>query len=244
MLHKTNGIVLRSVKYGESSLVTTIFTQLYGVQAYMVQGVRSAKSRQNRAAFFQPGTMLALVVYHQPNKNLQRLREFQAQYIYGSVQEDVTKNSIVLFSVEILLRLLPEHAAMPELYDFVYGYLVALDKMPTGAVANFPLYFITHCSREFGFDLKGSYSNETPFLNLAEGGFTAQAPAAITVTTDEDARALSSLLKINKLEEAQQVSMNGDMRLRLLDWYVIFLQQHTQHMGNVRSLSILRTVLH
>jgi DNA repair protein RecO (recombination protein O) len=244
MLHKTNGIVLRSVKYGESSLVTTIFTQLYGVQAYMVQGVRSARSKQNRAGFFQPGMMLSLVVYHQPNKNLQRIREFQVQYIYQSVQEDVVKNSIVLFSVEVLLRLLPEHAPMPELFDFVQNYLVTLDKLPAIATANFPLHFIIHCSREFGFDLKGSYSGETPHLNLSEGGFTENAPTTITPATDEDARALSSLLKINKLEDVQQVSMNGDMRLRLLDWYVIFLQQHTQHMGNVKSLAVLRAVLH
>lgn len=244
MLQKTDGIVLRSVKYGESSLVTTIFTQQYGVQAYMVQGVRTTRSRQNHAGLFQVGNILSLVVYHQPNKNLQRLREFQARHIYTSVQEEVVKNSIVLFSVEVLLRLLPEHAPLPEFFEFVEQYMVALDKLPTGAIANFPLYFIVHCSREFGFDLKGSYSKETPYLNLVDGGFTAHAPASITSTTDADAQALSSLLKIDKLEDVQQVGMNADMRLRLLDWYVLFLQQHTQHMGNVRSLSILRSVLH
>lgn len=244
MLHKTNGIVLRSVKYGESSLVTTIFTEMYGVQAYMVQGVRTAKSRQNRAAFFQPGTLLSLVVYHQPNKNLQRIREFQCAYIYRHLQEDVVKNSILLFSVEVLLRLLPEGAPMPELYGFVNEYLMKLDEMSSVAIANLPLYFIIRCSREFGFYLTGSYSKDTPHLNLAEGGFTAEVPTLITHTSDDDAQALSRLLKINSTDALKEVQMNADMRLRILDWYVVFLQQHTQHMGAVKSLSVLRAVLH
>src|ERR1019366_7795268 len=163
MLHKTNGIVLRSIKYGESSLVTTIFTAAYGVQTYMVQGVRSSKAKQNRAGTFQPGMLLELVVYQQQNKNLQRIREFQVAYIFGAFQEDVVKNSIVLFSTEVLLRLLPENAPLPALFDFVYEYFITLDKMPATGIANFPLFFIIHCSREFGFELKGSYNTQTPY---------------------------------------------------------------------------------
>ena len=244
MLHKTNGIVLRSVKYGESSLITTIFTAAAGIQTYIVQGIRSQKSRQNRAGSFQPGILLELVVYQQPNKNMQRIREFQVAYIYKALQEDVVKNSIVLFSVEVLLRLLPENAPLPALFDFVYAYFIALDTMPVHDVANFPLFFIIHCSREFGFDLTGGYSNETPYLNLAEGGYTAQPPATLPHVTDEDAMALTLLLKVNAFDELRQAPMNADMRLRLIDWYVAYLQQHTQHMGNVRSLAVLRAVLH
>ncbi len=244
MLHKTNGIVLRAVKYGESSLVTTIFTELYGVQTYMVQGVRSTKMSQNRAGFFQPGTLLELVVYQQPQKNMQRIREFQAAYIYNGLQEDVVKNSIVIFSVELLLRLLPELGPLPSLFSFSYDYFVALDKMPLHEVANFPLFFIMECSRELGYPLKGSYSDATPYPNLQDGDFTAHPPAEMSPLNDEDARALSALLKIPTLADLKNAALNADRRLRLIDWYVVYLQQHTQHMGNIRSLSILRAILH
>ncbi len=243
MLHKTNGIVLRAVKYGESSLVTTIFTELYGVQTYMVQGVRSSKARQNRAGFFQPGTLLELVVYQQPQKNMQRIREFQAAYIYNGLQEDVVKNSIVLFSAELLLRLLPELGPLPALFRFSYDYFVALDNMPLHEVANFPLFFIIECSRELGYPLKGGYSTETPYPNLQEGDFTAHTPSESPLN-DEDARALSRLLQVNSLADLSRAELNSERRLRLIDWYVNYLQQHTQHMGNIRSLSILRTILH
>jgi len=244
MLEKTNGIVLRSVKYGDTSLVATIFTSVYGMQTYMVQGVRTSKAKQNRAGFFQPGTLLEMVVYQQPQKNMQRLREYQAAYIYNGLQEDVIKNSIVLFSSELLLRLLPELGPLPALFDLAFEYFVSLDKMPMKDVANFPLFFIVQCSRELGYNIKGSYSKETPYLNLHDGGFTEHTPKEMSVVNDEDARMLSRLLEAADLESQKVVEMNADMRLRLIDWYVAYLQQHTQHMGNIRSLSVLRVILH
>src|SRR4051812_16525108 len=114
MLYSTRAIVLRSIKYGDTSLISTLFTEKQGVQAYMAQGVRSSKAKNNKAALLQPATLLDIVVYHKPNTNLQRIKEFQFAYLYTSMQEEVVKNSVALFSAELLLRLLPEHAQQPE----------------------------------------------------------------------------------------------------------------------------------
>jgi DNA repair protein RecO (recombination protein O) len=244
MLLNTKGIVLRSVKYGDTSLITTLFTASSGIRSYLVQGVRGAGKKQNKAAFFQPGLLLELVVYHQPLKNLQRIREFSAAYIYDGLTENVIKNSIVIFSVELLLRLLPDEAHIPALFTFTYDYFIALDKMETGKVANFPLFFILQCSRYLGYEITGDYSEESNHLNLQEGGFTSHPPESIPFTNDEDARLLNRLLMVNDFEGLEQIEMNADMRLRLIDWYIAFLQFHTKHMGNIRSLSILRAILH
>ncbi len=244
MLQKTNGIVLRSVKYGETSLIVTLFTSVYGIQAYMVQGVRSSKASRSKSSYFQPGTLLDMVVYMQSNKNMQRIREFQASYIYNSVQEDVVKNSILLFSSEFMLRLLPEHAPLIELFDFTQRYFIALDSLSTRDVANFPLYFMIQCSRLLGYEPKGGYSIETPFLDREEGGFSVHPPVVPPYTTDEDARALGALLQAETYVTVIAVQMNSEMRLRLIDWYIAFLQQYAQHLGNIRSLQVLRTILH
>src|SRR6476661_3747757 len=106
MLQTTRGITLRSVKYGETSLICSIFTETYGIQSYHLKGVRAVKARSNRAGLLQPATLLDLVVDHRPQKNLQHVREFHPAYIYCSLQEEVVKNSIALFSVELLLKLL------------------------------------------------------------------------------------------------------------------------------------------
>jgi DNA repair protein RecO (recombination protein O) len=244
MLQKTNGIVLRAIKYGDTSLVVTIFTATLGLQIYMVQGVRTSKTGKNRAAYFQPGMLLDMVVNEQPQKNMQRIREYNAAYIYDSLRQDVVKNSIALFSVEVLLRLLPEHAPMSTLFELAWQYFITLDETPVSKAANFPLYFIMQCSREFGYDLKGSYSTETPYLHLQEGGFADHPPMSPPYVQPEEASLLSELLKVDDYAALEHVHMNAEIRMHLTDWFIAFLQQHTQHMGNIKSLSVLRTILH
>lgn len=243
-MDNTQGIVLRSVKYGESSLVCTIFTSLYGVQTYMVKGVRSSKASRNRAGLLQPGTMLDMVIYHQSAKNMQHIKEYQPAYIYTTLLEDIVKNSVALFSVEVLLRLLPEAAPQPDLFDFAYQYFVTLDKTPRQQVGNFPLYFIINCSRELGYEIKGSYSADTPHLNLQEGGYTHHLPSIPPYMADEDCRMLSTLIATGNYDTLEHTEMGSAMRMRLTEWYIAFLQRHTQHMSNIRSLQVLQAILH
>jgi DNA repair protein RecO (recombination protein O) len=243
MLQKTRGIVLRAIKYGDTSLICSIFTEVYGVQSYMMQGVRSTKA-QNRAGLLQPATLLDMVVYHKPQVNLHRAKEYHPAYIYQSLQEHVVKNSVALFSAELLLRLLPEQAPQPELFELCFEYFSALDKMDTAVVGNFPLYFIIQCSHILGYNIIGSYSTTTPHLNLHEGGFTSHLPVERPFVSDEDAVLLSALIKAENIEAASAIEMNGAARFRLLDWYIAFMHRHTQHMGEIRSLQVLRAILH
>ena len=108
-LHKTKGVVLRSVKYGESSLIVTMFTELFGVQSYLVNGVRtSTKKGSGRANLFQPAAILDLVVYHNELRNLQRIREFKWGYLYRDVLSDIKKNAVASFMVELLAKSLKQ----------------------------------------------------------------------------------------------------------------------------------------
>jgi len=246
MISTTQSIVLRATKYGETSLISGQFTRAYGVQSFLVQGVRSAggRGRSSRAGLLQPGMVLDITTYQKSGANLQRLKEFTPAIIYGTVHEDVLKNSVALFSVEVLLRLLPEAAPLPELFDFAKEYLQALDRMPAGAVGNFPLYFALECSRFLGYEMIGAYREDTPYLNLAEGGFSAHPPREGTRVTSDDAAALAQLMQVERLEALGAISLNGQSRQRLLEWFLDFLARHTDHMGTVRSLAVLHAILH
>ena len=90
MTHKTKGIVLRAIKYGETSLVVTIFTELFGVQTYMVNGVRTSKKNTAKANYFQPAAILDMVVYHSENKSMQRIKEFSWAFLFDTLLTDST----------------------------------------------------------------------------------------------------------------------------------------------------------
>src|SRR6266550_2315079 len=94
-LHKTKGIVLRTVKYGETSIIVSIFTELFGIQSYLVNGVRtSTKKGSGKANLFQPSAILDLIVYHNELKNLQRLKEFKWDILYNHIFSDIKKNAV------------------------------------------------------------------------------------------------------------------------------------------------------
>ncbi|MBL7713178.1 MAG: DNA repair protein RecO [Chitinophagaceae bacterium] len=244
MLRNTKGIVLRSVKYGETSLILSIFTEVLGLQSYMVKGIRSEKARSKRAGLLQVASLLDLVSEHKPNRQLQHIKEFQPAYIYQSLQEEIVKNSIAVYSVELLSRLLPQDEVMEELFLFVYAYFLHLDQVPVREAANLPLLFTIRCGQYFGYNLSGSYSEDTPYITPEEGIFTAQMPVSSSTLYEADAALLSRLSALEGLEQAGSVSMNAAQRNRLLDWYLQFLQYHTQHLGKLRSPDILRTILH
>src|ERR1700761_5343803 len=144
-LHKTKGVVLRTVKYGETSLIVSIYTELFGVQSYLVSGVRvSSKKGHGKANLFQPAAILDLVVYHNELKNLQRIREFKWGVIYQHIFFDVLKNAVALFMVELLQKCLRQPEPNPDLFYFIEVSSLHLDTAESRVQANLPLFFILH----------------------------------------------------------------------------------------------------
>src|SRR3954470_20778545 len=101
MLYKTRGVVFRFTKYGETSIIVSIFTELFGLQSYIVNGVRS-KSAKNKIALFQPLTILDLVVYHRENANILRIKEVKCLHNYHAIGGDIKKSTIALFVNEMM----------------------------------------------------------------------------------------------------------------------------------------------
>src|SRR6478736_6216593 len=177
MTHKTKGIVLRTIKYGETSVVTSVYTELFGLQSYIVKGVRqSTKKTQSKQIYFQPGAILEMEVYHNELKNLQFIKEYKWSYLYDKVLFDVIRNAVAQFMIELFQNAIKQPEANPELFYLLEGSLVQADKSSDTIAANLPLYFILHLATDSGFQVQGNYSNETPVFDLKEGMYLESEP--------------------------------------------------------------------
>ncbi len=244
MVHKTQGIILRTVKYGETSLICTVFTELLGVQSYMVKGVRSGKTRSRKANTLFPSSILDMVVYEQPQKNLQTIKEYTAALFYQSLQEDVVKNGVALFAIEVVTQLLAAHDPQPELFSFLKNYLIRLDDAPRVGIANFPLYFIIQSAKLSGYFLSGTYSETYSHVDLHEGRFSEEHSQYPPFISGEEARLMSELNKATSFEAIGIVTMTGTERKKMLQYYLAFLQLHVPHFRELRSLSIITAILY
>lgn len=243
-LHTTRGIVLRAVKYGETSLVVSIFTALFGLQSYIVNGVRSStKKGTGKANLFQPTALLDLVVYHNEFKHLNRIKEFKWHYLYKHILSDVPKNAVALFMIELLTKCLKQPESNPELFEFCEDAFIHLDESNDAVMANFPLFFALHVPVFFGFRISDEYSEKTPVLDLQEGIYVDERPDHLHFLEGKQAEVTSDLLKVMRPEELEQVKLNQDFRRQLLFAYETYYRLHIQDFGMMKTLPVLREIL-
>ncbi|RPD48184.1 DNA repair protein RecO [Paracnuella aquatica] len=244
MIAKTKGIVLRSVKFGETSLVVNIYTELFGLQSYLVNGVRTANRRGSaKAAFFQPASLLELVVYHNDFNNLQRIREFKWAVLYNAILSDVIKNAVAAFMIELLSKCVKEPEANPDLFYFVEDVLLHLDEASPQATANFPLFYALHLAYFFGFRIGDEYSEENSYLDLQEGVFVPVQPRHQFYLHDREAEVTSHILKAQHPSELEDLHLNQEFRRRLLQAYEQYYVLHLPEFGALKSLPVLREMM-
>ncbi|HKO80616.1 MAG TPA: DNA repair protein RecO [Chitinophagaceae bacterium] len=243
-LHHTKGIVLRTVKYGETSVIVTIFTELFGIQSYLVNGVRTAsKKGSGKANLFQPTSILEMVVYHNELKQLQRIKEFRWSFLYQHILSDVRKNAVALFMVELLTKCLKQPESNPDLFHFAEDSFLHLDEASDAVTANFPLFFALHLPVFFGFRFSDNYSEKYPFLDLQEGEFVKEQPRHPHFLDDKQAFVTSQLLKVQQPEELEDLKLNHEFRRNLLYVYETYYKLHIQDFGTMRTLPVLREIL-
>lgn len=243
-LHHTKGIVLRTVKYGETSVIVSIFTELFGLQSYLVNGVRaSSKKGSGKANLFQPSAILDMVVYHSELKQLQRIREFKWGHIYQHVLTDVKRNAIAMFMIELLTKCVKQPENNPDLYFFAEDALLHLDKGSETVCANFPLFFALHLPVFFGLRIQDNYSTETHYLDLQEGQFVDHLPMHSMILEGKGAYVTSQLLKVQQPEELEELKLNHEFRRSLLMAYEKYYLLHVHDFGSLRTLPVLREVL-
>lgn len=245
MTHKTKGVVLKTIKYGETSIVATIFTEQFGVQTYIVNGVRSTKKSSAKANLFQPAAMLDMVVYHSSQKNMHRIKEFKWDFLYEHILTNVIKNSVALYMVELLYKCLKQPEQNTDLFYFCEDAFKALDQSNSTITGNFPLYFALQLSHFFGFKLSDSFIQPKAdfYIDLQEGIFTHLQPSHSYFIEKELAVITADLLKILHPNELNEVRLHQEVRRKLLLHYQTYYALHIQGFGQMKTLMVLQDVL-
>ncbi len=243
-IHHTKGIVLRTVKYGETSIIATVYTELFGIQSYMVKGVRTfSKKTPFKANCFQPAAILEMQVYHHPLKNIQFVKSFHWHTVYTNIFSDVVRNAVAMYIIELLQQSLKQPEANPELFYLVENTLQQIDKGSNTLVSNLPIYFTLHYCSELGFKIQGTCNTETPILDFKEGKFVQEIPAHHYYTNDIAAKTISQINNINLYNEVENIQLNGNIRRTILQHLQQYFSLHIHDYNNMKSLHILQEIL-
>jgi DNA repair protein RecO (recombination protein O) len=240
MLHKTSGIILHTINYSDASLIAKVYTEKFGLQSYMISGVRGKKSK-TKASLFQPLALVDLVVSNSDKPGLQRISEMNSLHPYADIPYNIVKSSIVIFLNEILFRALKEEHPDEDLFLFIKNSLLILD-LKTESCTNFHLCFLLQLSRFLGFYPQGAFSENTPYFELIEGRFVSHIPSHNNYLKASTVGFFSELLNTN-FEEMHNVKIDSTQRKMLLHSFVLFFQLHIHSFGEIKSLAVLEEVI-
>lgn len=233
---KTKAIILHSLKYSENSVIVHAYTEEHGRMAYVVNGAKSKKSAL-RLSMLQPLTILELETDHNPNKELQRIKESRIAYAFKSLPYDPSKNALAIFIAELLYRSLREPHLDPELYQFLHYSICELDMVEDG-IGNFHISFLVQFSKFMGFAPQhGTYSENANF-DLQNGIFVPEKLAFGNFLNKYDSKLFALACEVN-YQNMNNLSLGKEDKKTLLTHLLAYYKIHVHHFSNIKSLDVL-----
>lgn len=239
MLHKSRGIILKSTHYSESSLVVHIFTEKFGIQSYLLQGVRKNKSKI-RTSMLQPLHLLQMVVYHKENNGLQRISELRNEPLLNNISMDVVKTSLSLFICELLYQTLKEQPSDEELFNFLSHSIEMLD-LTEQSVANFHIWFMLKYTKYLGFYPQILSKNHL-YFDLKNAQFVDSIPEHPIFMNEVCSQLMLHIMQSN-FDEIQNIKINTENRKQLLLDLIRYYEWHLPGFKGLKSHHVLEEVL-
>ena len=239
MLHKTKGIVLHYIKYGDTSIIAYIYTEIFGRQAFIVNGVRNKKSRV-RLNQFQPLSILELDVYYKPNRDMQRVKDLKNHLLLHTIHNNIVKSSIALFIAEIMYKTLREVEPNKPLFDFIYNSIQILDLQNSG-IENYHLVFLLLLSKYLGILPVNEEQNSVEFTSAEQPSIINKGKGLSLILTSEEKKALNQLHECS-FKNLEKIKIDHNTRINLLEKFVEYYKIHLEGIGTIKSLSVLKEI--
>jgi DNA repair protein RecO (recombination protein O) len=231
----TNAIVLGAVKYGESSRVLRCYTDVFGLQSYMINSVKS-KNAVLKPSMLLPLTQLEIVAGHKGKGTLERIKEARVFSAYETIPFDPYKNAMALFLAEVLAKCLQEEQPNEDKFEYVVGACNLLDST-TKLSPHFHISFLLGLSRFLGFYPDQQSAASGDFFDLMHGVFLPTQPLHAHFADLETSSALKIMLQTNLGKT--DVEMPKRLRKKLLNEILFYYKLHVDGFGNLKSVAVI-----
>ncbi len=190
-------------------------------------------------ALFQPLFALEFEGVESRHGEIHRFKEVQSGVLLQHTPYDIRRSTVALFIAEVLYRLIKESEPNPELFDYAWGSLIALDTIDEG-VANFHLWFLANLSRQLGFYPNNEWQKGA-WIDIMEGEYTPQKPSHAMVLTPDEAELMRDFTECD-VRHLGEIGLNRVQRVEFLAALLRYYGYHLDSIKSVQSVEILREV--
>lgn len=240
MVVRTEAVTLRSVDYGETSQIVTLFSRSHGRITVMAKGSRSGRTRFGST--LQPMAHIQALLYYRSGRSVHTLTETSNVSVWRNMVRDVAKLEIGLRIVELINALLLDDDPHERLFDEVVAILARLDAEHERPSNSWP-YFQMQLARALGFSPAFEREeiesvSETAVLSLADGRIGgAESGGAMRV--DRSVLRAFAIMARSDLDTAMRLRLDKRVGPRLDHLVESYLRYHVERAYPQRAAAVM-----
>ena len=148
-IQKAEGVILRRIKYSETSLIVTLYTREYGKIGLIAKGARNPKSKF--VGSLEPASCVSIIYYHKEGRDLQMLSEVDSMRSNSSIINSIRKIAVAFAIVNLIDSVVTESESNEDIFDLLKESLLALNDREI----DIPIlwYFEINLLRQIGFEI-------------------------------------------------------------------------------------------
>ncbi len=233
-----HGIVLSALKYGESSLIVTLYTNELGRLPVIVSV--SSSSKKAIQPLLTPLSVVEAQVSDTKKSAMKRLTDFRLEYVFRSVPFDMMKRSVAIFLADLFFHASQDSVPDESVFLFMRQSVEALDQDVSG-VENFHLLIMFNLARLLGF-APDTGDDHNPYFDMVDGSFKPHHPLHSNILVGEQLELWKLLCRTN-IDSLADLSLSADQRQILLDILEKYYSYHLPQFKPLKSRKVLKDVL-
>jgi DNA repair protein RecO (recombination protein O) len=232
--NKTRGIIIRTIKYGESSAICNILTEQYGLIGFHIQGVFKNKGKV-KMSYLQALNTVELSLNYKKNSNIQRISDITCQ----SYPELKTFSQQAYYQVfcELIQQTVKENELNKNLFEYLYNEVIpSLNTDIHFWQLPFSMLNVLH---HYGCSPNCDSYTDDAYLDLQNGVFIETLlPLKFIAEKDSSAIIFEILTK-----GISHLPNNKPLRYKVIEELLRYFQYHVNEHFELKSRSILSEVL-
>lgn len=237
MIISTKAIVLRKIKYNDSSLIIDVFTNIEGRKSFFLKGILAGKRTKFKNSYFQPLSQILIKYNKRERKKINFLIDCRLNVQCQNLYMDYYKSSIILFLNEILNMCLIEESSNKNLYHFLESSLKWLNE--NDKISNFHIIFILKLLEYLGISPNLEKFN-SEFLSFENGSFEDTKPEGL-YAEGESIKQIIRLLGM-KFDDCYLLTISQLQKREILKILLEYIEYHVHGFKKPNSLDILHQV--
>lgn len=148
---KSEAVVLSRIKYGDSSLIASLFTKEFGKMSAIVKGGRNPKSKIG--SLIDAGNHLQIIFYKKSSRELQLISSADLISHFPNLKMSIEGIKYANAILELIQKLVPEHDTNTKLFNGVVRIFSLIDESKEPAIVLFARFFMFFLS-EIGYQIQ------------------------------------------------------------------------------------------